>query len=73
MCGRVEGGCWISRASLYFLFWHTFPDREPMFSPHKYQMTLIRSVMMPGCMQMGWETLENVTKIRAKKTGSEWL
>lgn len=70
------GTAGFSEASLYFLFWHTFPDRKPMFSPHKHQVTLIRSVYetlpvrMPGFVQMGWGTLENVTKIRAKETGS---
>lgn len=71
--GRRREECWISRTSLYFRFWHTFPDRKPMFSPRKYQMTLIRSVyetlpvMMPGCMQMGWKTLESFIQIRTGK------
>lgn len=73
-----EKECWISRTSLYFWFWHTFPDRKPMFSPRKYQMTLISSVyetlpvMMPGSMQMGWKTLESFIQTRTGEMESSF-
>lgn len=46
--GGAAGGvfyCCISRARLYSLFWHTFPARKQMFSPHKYPSTLITTAL----------------------------
>lgn len=75
--GGRRGDCWISRASLYFLFWHPFPDPEPVFSPHKHQMALIRSVCetfpVMTDARLRANGLGNLgelhKKIRAKETG----
>lgn len=41
--GRGKNGCYccVSRARLYSLFWHTFPDTKPMFPPQKYSLILL--------------------------------
>lgn len=42
--GGVEGRMGVtavSRTRLYSLFWHTFSDKKPIFSPYKYSSTLV--------------------------------